>query len=102
MYGEDIKGCFFETRRWNAGHRAGDIELLAGPDEEGHGQVIEEEKEVAQSLQDYYRKVPQYAKYVGIGLDTAGLPVYTDCERASQKMVVVRIDLTQPIYRVSG
>lgn len=69
--------------------------LLAGRGAEGHGQVIEEEKAVAQSLQDYYRKVPQYAKYVGIGLDAAGLPVYRDCERAAQKMVVVRIVLSR-------
>jgi deazaflavin-dependent oxidoreductase (nitroreductase family) len=67
--------------------------LLAGKSVEGRGQVIEEEKAVAQSLFDYYRKVPQVAKYVEIGLDAAGLPVSADCERAAQKMVVVRIDL---------
>jgi hypothetical protein len=67
--------------------------LLAGKSVEGRGQVIEEEKAVAQSLFDYYRKVPQAAKYVQIGLDAAGLPVSADCERAAQKMVVVRIDL---------
>jgi deazaflavin-dependent oxidoreductase (nitroreductase family) len=67
--------------------------LLAGKSVEGRGQVIEEEKAVAQSLFDYYRKVPQVAKYVEIGLDAAGLPISADCERAAQKMVVVRIDL---------
>ena len=67
--------------------------LLAGKRVEGHGQVIEEKKSVAQSLFDYYRKVPQAAKYVQIGLDAAGLPVSADCERASQNMVVVKIDL---------
>jgi hypothetical protein len=69
--------------------------LLAGRRVEGRGQVIEEEKAVAQSLFDYYRKVPQVARYVQIGLDAAGLPVPADCERAAHKMVVVRIDLTQ-------
>ena len=67
--------------------------LLAGRGVEGRGQVIEEEKAVAQSLFDYYRKVPQVAKYVQIGLDAAGLPVPEDCVRAAQKMVVVMIDL---------
>jgi deazaflavin-dependent oxidoreductase (nitroreductase family) len=67
--------------------------LLAGKNVEGCGQVIEEEEAVARSLFDYYRKVPQYAKYVKISLDTAGQPVSADCERAAQKMVVVRIDL---------
>jgi deazaflavin-dependent oxidoreductase (nitroreductase family) len=68
--------------------------LLAGKGVEGRGQVIEEEKAAAQSLFDYYRRVPQYAKYVQIGLDAAGLPIHADCERAAQKMVAVKIDLS--------
>ncbi len=67
--------------------------LLAGNSVEGRGQVIEEEKAVAQSLFDYYRKIPQVAKYIQVGLDTAGKPILADCERAAQKMVMVRIDL---------
>ena len=67
--------------------------LLAGRSVEGRGQVIEEENAVAQSLFDYYRKVPKYAKYVGIELDTAGLPLSRDCERAALNMVTIRIDL---------
>ena len=67
--------------------------LLAGKGVEGRGQVLEEEKAVAQSLFDYYQKAPQYAKYVQIGLDAVGLLVSADCERAAQKMVMVRIDL---------
>lgn len=68
--------------------------LLTGKSVEGRGQVIEEEKAVAQSLFDYYRKVPQVAKYVQISLDAAGLPDSSDCERAAKKMVVVKIDLS--------
>lgn len=67
--------------------------LLAGKSVEGRGQVIEEEKAVAQSLFGYYRNIPQLAKHVQIGLDAAGLPVAADCERAAHKMVMVRIDL---------
>jgi hypothetical protein len=67
--------------------------LLAGKDAEGCGQVLEKEKAVARSLFDYYQKVPKKAKYMGIGLDAAGLPVLPDCERAAQKLVMVRIDL---------
>jgi len=59
--------------------------LLSGRSVEGRGQVIEEEKAVAQSLFEYYSKVPQVAKYVQIGLDAAGLPVSADCERASKR-----------------
>ena len=67
--------------------------LLARKSVEGQGQVIEEERAVAQSLFDYYRKIPQAAKYVQVGLDEAGLPVSADCERAAQKMVMVKIEL---------
>lgn len=67
--------------------------LLAGKSVEGRGQIIEELKAVAQSLFEYYRKIPQAAKYIQIGLDAAGLPVSADCERAAQKMVMIRIDL---------
>lgn len=67
--------------------------LLAGKRREGHGQVIEEETAVAQRLLAYYRNAPKAAKYMGIGLDAAGLPVAPDCARAAQKLVVVRIEL---------
>jgi len=67
--------------------------LLAGKMVEGRGQVVEDEKQAAQALFDYYRKVPQYAKYVQIGLDAAGLPISADCERAAQKMVLVKIEI---------
>ena len=65
--------------------------LLADKTVDGSGQVIEEEKAVAQSLYEYYSKVPQIAKYVQIGLDAAGKPVVVDCERAAQKLVVIMI-----------
>lgn len=65
--------------------------LLAGKAVEGRGQVTEEEKTVAQSLLDYYKKIPQYAKYVGIGLDTQKRPIPFDCEHAARKMVMVQI-----------
>jgi deazaflavin-dependent oxidoreductase (nitroreductase family) len=67
--------------------------LLAGKDLEGSGQIIEEEQAVAKSLFEYYQKVPKIAKYVQIGLEATGQPVYTDCERAAKKMVTIRIDL---------
>ena len=67
--------------------------LLAGEGVEGCGQVIEEEKAVAESLFAYYRKTPQSAKYVGIALDPDGQPVLADCERAAQKLLMVKIDL---------
>ena len=67
--------------------------LLAGREVTGCGQVIEEQKAVGQSLMDYYRKVPKYAKHVGIGSDATGLPVAADCERAAKNLLMVRIDM---------
>ena len=67
--------------------------LLVGRDAEACGQVIEEEQAVARSLFDYYQRAPKTAKYVGIGLDAAGLPVSADCQHAAQKLLMVRIDL---------
>jgi hypothetical protein len=65
--------------------------LLAGRSVEGRGQVIEEEKTVAQGLFEYYSNLPRVAKYVHINLDTQGKPLFADCERAAQKLVVVKI-----------
>jgi deazaflavin-dependent oxidoreductase (nitroreductase family) len=67
--------------------------LLAGKSVEGRGQVVEEDQAIAESLFAYFQKVPQYAKYSKIGLDEQGQPIFADCERAAQKLVMVRIDL---------
>jgi deazaflavin-dependent oxidoreductase (nitroreductase family) len=85
----------WRDRKWWRNLRGGaEVPVrLAGKALEGRGQVIEEEKAVAQSLSDYYRRVPKTARYVRIGLDSAGQPIPADCELAAQKMVTVRIDL---------
>lgn len=67
--------------------------VLAGKGVQGCGRVLEEKNSVAQSLHDYFRKVPYHAKYVGIGLDANAQPIPADCERAAEKMVMVRVDL---------
>lgn len=67
--------------------------LLAGQTVQGRGQALEEQQAVAQSLFEYYSRAPRAAKYVQIGLDATGKPIAADCERAAQRLVVVRIDL---------
>lgn len=67
--------------------------LLAGREQAGSGQVMEDSETVARELYDYYQKVPQNAKYVGINLDQYGCPLLADCRNAAEKMVMVRIDL---------
>ena len=85
----------WRDRRWWRNLRRGAVVrlLLAGKEIEGCGDAIEEPKAVAESLFAYYQKIPKNAKYVQIGLDDLGCPVFADCQRAAQKMVMVRIDL---------
>jgi deazaflavin-dependent oxidoreductase (nitroreductase family) len=93
--GNNLWVVSWRDRKWwkNLRTRAAVRVLLAGKDLEGCGQVIEEEKAVAQSLFDYYKKVPQFAKYVAIGLDSQNEPLLLDCQRAAQNMVMLRIDV---------
>jgi hypothetical protein len=85
----------WRDRKWWRNLRGGAVVsvLLTGKAVEGFGHVLEEEKAVAQSLFDYYKKVPQYAKYVAIGLDAQNHPLLSDCERAAQNMVMIQIEL---------
>ena len=64
---------------------------LAGKDVEGCGEVVEQQEALARSLFEYYHKAPQLAKYVNIGLDAEGCPVYEDCLSAASKMVMVKL-----------
>jgi hypothetical protein len=83
-----------DLKWWRNLRRGADVRvLLAGKSVEGRGQVVEEQKAVAGSLFDYYRRLPKAARYVGIGLDADGQPVRADCELAAQKLVTVRLDL---------
>lgn len=93
--GNNLWVVSWRERKWWRNLRFGAIVrvLLAGKMIEGCGYVIEEEKAVAQSLFEYYQKVPQYAKYVAIGLDQQNQPLLADCERAAQKMVMIRIEV---------
>ncbi len=94
--GDSLWVISWRERRWWRNLRGGGMVkvLLAGKVMEGQGQVIEEEKAVAIGLHDYYRKVPKAAKYVGINQDSGGIPLLADCERAAQKLVVIRIHLS--------
>jgi deazaflavin-dependent oxidoreductase (nitroreductase family) len=93
--GDTLWVISWRQRTWWRNLRGGAIVrvLLSGKNLSGTGQVVEEEKAVAQSLFAYYRLVPGVAKYVHIGLDLAGQPILADCELAAHKMVVVRIEL---------
>ncbi len=95
--GNNLWVISWRERKWWRNLRSGSGAvvriLLAGKNIEGCGHIIEDEKAVAQSLFEYYKKVPQYAKYVAIGLDAHDQPLLADCERAAQKMVMIRIEV---------
>lgn len=85
----------WRTRAWWRNLRQGaPVEvLLAGQNLAGHGQVAEDPQDVADHLMTYCRLSPATARYMQIGLDSAGQPIPADCDRAAQAMVVVTITL---------
>jgi deazaflavin-dependent oxidoreductase (nitroreductase family) len=94
--GDTLWVVSWRDRKWWRNLRGGgEVQvLLADKAVQARGQVVEEEKAVAQSLYDYYQKAPKIAKYVQVGLDPSGQPIRADCDCAAQKMVTVRIDLS--------
>jgi deazaflavin-dependent oxidoreductase (nitroreductase family) len=87
----------WRERKWWRNLRGGAAVqvLLAGKGVEGRGQIIEEKQAVAQSLYNYYSKVPQHAKYTKIDLDAGGRPLVADCERAALQLVMVQIEVAE-------
>ncbi len=68
--------------------------LVAGRELHAHGTVIVDEQAVASCLTALLQKVPNYAKYYRVALDSSGRPMRADCERAALGRVMVRIDLS--------
>ncbi len=85
----------WRDRRWWRNLRGGAKlqVLLARKNLTATGNVIEAKDAVSGQLVEYYTKVPQYARYSGINLDADRKPSFSDCERAAEKMVIVRIEL---------
>jgi hypothetical protein len=69
--------------------------LLGGKSLQGHGSVIDDEHAVAQRLFENFKKDAQRAKILQIRIDKNGIPSFEDCERTAQKMLAVKIELSQ-------
>ena len=67
--------------------------LLAGRPRHAHGEAIVDKTAVAGSLLAYFKLAPQYARYYGVSLDSAGQPVPASCVQAAQERVMVRVEL---------
>ncbi len=66
---------------------------LQGRDIQASADVIEDDAGVANGLMTHLKKVPQYAKYFQVRLDSSGQPVTADVARAAQDKVIVHIRL---------
>jgi deazaflavin-dependent oxidoreductase (nitroreductase family) len=69
--------------------------VLSGKNIQGRGSVIEDEQAVAQRLFDNFKTDAQRAKFAQVRIDEKGIPVFEDCERTAQKMLAVKIELSQ-------
>lgn len=90
--GDDLWVVSWRERTWWRNLRANPAVslLLQGNTVQGRAEVIEERDRTARSLADFYRKSPGYARYVGIAV-VDGEPLPADCERAAQKLILVKI-----------
>lgn len=83
------KGKWWRNLRGGADVRV----VLLGENLAGRGSVIEEEQAVAKRLFENFQTDKRGARFAQVSLDETGQPVFADCERAAQTMLVIRIDL---------
>ncbi|MFB0504727.1 MAG: nitroreductase/quinone reductase family protein [Candidatus Bathyarchaeia archaeon] len=85
----------YRHRKWwrNLANSAPVKLLVQRQDLSGIGEVITDDKDVADNLMIYLKNVPKQAKYFGVGLDSDGKPILSDVVRAVKERVVVRIQL---------
>ena len=69
--------------------------VLNGKSVQGQGSVIEDEHSVAQRLFENFKKDAQRAKFAKVRIDENGVPSFEDCERTAQKMLAVKIEVSQ-------
>jgi deazaflavin-dependent oxidoreductase (nitroreductase family) len=84
-----------ESKWWRNLRGGADVRVLvAGQNLKGHGSVLEDEQTVAQRLFENFKTDSRGARFARVKMDTAGQPIFADCERAAKTMMVVRINLT--------
>jgi len=93
--GDILSATSYRHRTWWRNLRGGaPVTLrLQGKEIRASANVIEDDAGVANGLMAHLQKVPQYAKYFQVGLDSSGQPVAADVACAAQDRVVVHIRL---------
>jgi deazaflavin-dependent oxidoreductase (nitroreductase family) len=93
--GDDLITVSFKSRRWwrNLRGGAGVRVRLQGIDREANAVVVEEPAAVAAGLESLVRASPGYARFLSVGLDTAGNPEPASLARAAESRVLVRARL---------
>lgn len=66
---------------------------LTGKEHSVRGRVLESGDEVAEGLNEYLTRHPDYAKYLDVRLAPDGQPLREDLERAAATRVLIRLQL---------
>jgi len=89
--GEELLTVSFRRRTWWRNLRGGApvTVRLGGRNVQAHSVTIEDDEGVAEQLGAYFKKVPQYAKYLHVRLDENGAPVADDALKSAKERVVI-------------
>jgi deazaflavin-dependent oxidoreductase (nitroreductase family) len=89
--GEELMTVSFRQRKWWRNLRGGaPVTLrLRGRNVKANSTAIEDGEGVAAQLGAYFKKVPQYAKYLHVRLDERGAPVVEDVIESAKDRVVI-------------
>jgi deazaflavin-dependent oxidoreductase (nitroreductase family) len=89
--GGELLTVSFRRRHWWRNLRGGaPVTLrLRGRDAQAHSMIIEDDEGVATQLGAYFKKVPQYAKYLHVRLDEHGVPMADDVLNSAKERVVI-------------
>ena len=89
--GEELLTVSFRRRRWWRNLRGGASVTLRLGDRnmKANSTVIEDDEGVAKQLGAYFKKVPQYAKYLHVRLDEKGAPMADDVLKSAKERVVI-------------
>jgi deazaflavin-dependent oxidoreductase (nitroreductase family) len=89
--GEELMTVSFKQRSWwrNLSGEAPVAVLLRGRNVKAHSVIIEDDEGVAKQLAAYFKKVPQYAKYLHVRLDNSGTPLPDDVFASAKERVII-------------
>ena len=95
--GEHLLTVSFKRRTWWRNLRGGAPVMLQllGRNVKATSITVEDDEGEVEQLGAYFKKVPQYAKYLHVGLDERGSPIADDIVRSAKERVIVLTRLGQ-------